>query len=64
MTVWDVLTAYVDEYGVSGQFKEGQRFVVTNLVPTQGSAWMDPRAEEGVIYLASRRDTKWRKVKA
>ncbi|KAI0785380.1 hypothetical protein BC629DRAFT_1700031 [Irpex lacteus] len=64
VTVWDVLTAYVDEYGVPGQFKEGQRFVVTNLVPTQGSAWMDPRAEEGVIYLASRRDTKWRKVKA
>ena len=62
ITVWDALTAYVDENGVAGQFKEGQRFVVTNLLPTQMKAWMR-RGEGSVVYLATRRDARWKRVK-
>jgi breast cancer 2 susceptibility protein len=62
VTVWDVLTVYLSEDSKPGSFKEGQRFVVTNLVPTQQSAWM-ARGEDSVVYLATRRDSQWRKVK-
>ncbi|KAI0348271.1 nucleic acid-binding protein [Trametopsis cervina] len=62
ITVWDVLSAFVSEDGKAGLFKEGQRFVVTNLIPTQHSAWM-PRGPDSVIYLATRRDSRWRRHK-
>ncbi|KAJ7492322.1 hypothetical protein FB451DRAFT_1217887 [Mycena latifolia] len=52
ITVWDALGA---------GFEVGQRYGVSNLVPTAQSAWMDcePGSE---IYLSTRRDSKWRRL--
>ncbi|KAJ7109900.1 hypothetical protein C8R44DRAFT_800881 [Mycena epipterygia] len=52
LTVWDVL-------GMG--FEVGQRYSVTNLVPTAQSAWMDC-GMGSEIYLSSRRDSKWKRM--
>ncbi|KAF8971700.1 hypothetical protein BDZ97DRAFT_1901423 [Flammula alnicola] len=49
LTVWDVLGLTLDEGSRAGTFEVGQRFMATNLVPTQQSA--------------TRRDTRWTKIK-
>ncbi|KAI0931562.1 hypothetical protein AcV5_004980 [Taiwanofungus camphoratus] len=62
ITVWDVLNVTHDEGGRAGHFEAGQRFLVTNLMPSKQSAWMavDYDAE---VYLTTRRDTGWTRVK-
>ncbi|TFK77416.1 hypothetical protein BDN72DRAFT_852512 [Pluteus cervinus] len=44
------------------ELKVGQRYIVTNLTPTQQKAWMGnvPGSE---VYLATRRDSKWIRLK-
>ncbi|KAF8167376.1 hypothetical protein B0H34DRAFT_14333 [Crassisporium funariophilum] len=62
VTVWDVLNLQLAEGGRAGSFECGQRFLVTNLIPTQMGAWMDcePGSE---VYLSTRRDTRWTKIR-
>ncbi|KAJ3508616.1 hypothetical protein NLJ89_g5662 [Agrocybe chaxingu] len=62
LTVWDVLSLNLDEGSKAGSFECGQRYLATNLVPTSPNAWMDtqPGSE---IYLSTRRDTRWRRIK-
>ncbi|KAF7436471.1 hypothetical protein PC9H_003304 [Pleurotus ostreatus] len=63
LTAWDVLKLTFSEGGEAGSFQVGQRFQVTNLVPSQRSAWMD--LEPGsMVYLSTRNDTRWTKLKA
>jgi len=63
MTVWDVLSLSLDEGSKAGDFACGQRYLAVNLMPTSQSAWMD--CESGSeIYLSTRRDTRWTRLKA
>ncbi|KAJ7103228.1 hypothetical protein B0H15DRAFT_811512 [Mycena belliarum] len=52
VTVWDALGT---------GFEVGQRYGVSNLVPTAQSAWMDCEAGSE-IYLSTRRDSRWKRV--
>ncbi|KAK2461438.1 hypothetical protein APHAL10511_005901 [Amanita phalloides] len=61
ITVWDVLGISFEEGGARGAFSVGQRYLVTNLIPTQQSAWMncEPGSE---IYLSTKRDSRWTRL--
>ncbi|KDQ63249.1 hypothetical protein JAAARDRAFT_75716 [Jaapia argillacea MUCL 33604] len=61
LTVWDVLSLRFSEGGKPGSFEEGQRFMVTNVIPSQQGAWMANEADSEV-YLSTRRDSKWTKL--
>ncbi|KAI0323005.1 hypothetical protein OF83DRAFT_1048027 [Amylostereum chailletii] len=61
ITVWDVLTLSFDD-GKPGYFKEGQRFLITNLQPTQHGAWMRHTDEDSRVYLCTRRNSRWTKL--
>ncbi|KAF9531916.1 hypothetical protein CPB83DRAFT_867793 [Crepidotus variabilis] len=62
LTVWDVISLSLDEGSSGGNFVVGQRYVATNLLPQQQSSWMD--CELGSeIYLSTRRDTRWTRIK-
>jgi breast cancer 2 susceptibility protein len=78
MTVWDVLGLSLGE-GDTENFQAGQRFrvsmkakyvncsgmnlfQVTNLIPTQQNAWMN-RDEGSEVYLATRRDSRWTRIR-
>ncbi|KAJ8523365.1 hypothetical protein ONZ45_g224 [Pleurotus djamor] len=63
ITVWDVLNLTFSEGGKPGAFEIGERFLVTNLIPRQPSAWMGYEAG-AMVYLSTRRDTRWTKLKA
>lgn len=55
LTVWDAAQ-------LGDELQEGRRFWVTNLVPTSKTAWRKPD-EAADVFLATRRDTKWRPVR-
>jgi len=60
ITVWDVMNVVLKEGGKPGDFREGQTFMVTNLIPSQQSAWMAPDSDGGSeIYLSTRKDSRW-----
>lgn len=63
LTVWDVLQLTPSEGHAAGTFETGQRYLVTNLMPTQPSAWMgcEPGSE---VYLSTRRDSRWTTIKS
>ncbi|KAJ7754932.1 hypothetical protein DFH07DRAFT_885991 [Mycena maculata] len=52
LTVWDVLGLSTDV---------GQRYAVTNLIPTAQNSWMDCGAGSE-IYLSTRRDSKFKRL--
>ncbi|KAH9170557.1 hypothetical protein EDB89DRAFT_1977284 [Lactarius sanguifluus] len=60
LTCWDVLSLSFDG-ATAGHFKEGQRFQITNLMPTQKSAWMDRHAEGSHVYVSSSKISRWTK---
>jgi len=64
LTVWDVLTLHLDEGSnkPGGGFDVAQRYMATNLMPQQQSAWMncEPGSE---VYLCTRRDTRWTRIR-
>ncbi|EIM83586.1 uncharacterized protein STEHIDRAFT_62664, partial [Stereum hirsutum FP-91666 SS1] len=62
ITVWDVLSLSFDEGRQPGTFKEGQRFLVSNLLPSQHGAWMPTTGDDPHIYLSTRRDSRWRRL--
>ncbi|KAI6047891.1 hypothetical protein EDC04DRAFT_2555648 [Pisolithus marmoratus] len=57
ITVWDAVSLTTGEDSMMG-FETGQRYLVTNLIPTQPSAWMD-RSPGSVVYLATKRNSRW-----
>lgn len=57
ITVWDAVSLTTGEESMKG-FETGQRYLVTNLIPTQPSAWMD-RSPGSVVYLATKRNSRW-----
>ncbi|KAI9511878.1 hypothetical protein F5148DRAFT_178985 [Russula earlei] len=61
LTVWDVLSLGFDGTP-AGHFKEGQRFQVTNLLPTQKNAWMDRGVEGAHVYLSTSKTSRWIKL--
>ncbi|KAF8846093.1 hypothetical protein BDN67DRAFT_891569, partial [Paxillus ammoniavirescens] len=61
VTVWDV-PALSAEGWTGPPFTPEQRFLVTNLVPVQPSAWMD-RSSGSEVYLSTRKDTKWTRIR-
>ncbi|KAJ8593227.1 hypothetical protein M405DRAFT_786267 [Rhizopogon salebrosus TDB-379] len=61
LTVWDVLNLTIAEGSNTGDFKVGQRFLVTNLLPKQMSAWMK-RGPGSEVYLATTKNTKWKRL--
>ncbi|KAH9958901.1 hypothetical protein BGW80DRAFT_1372376 [Lactifluus volemus] len=61
LTVWEVLSLAFDGAPV-GQFKEGQRFQVTNLLPTQKTAWMDRGVDDSHVYLSTSKISRWSKL--
>ncbi|KAI0050561.1 hypothetical protein FA95DRAFT_1486944 [Auriscalpium vulgare] len=63
VTVWDVLSLALDESAAAGAFREGQRYRVTNLVPSQKSAWMDA-GPDSHVYLSTGRGSKWMKMRS
>ncbi|KAH6917048.1 BRCA2, oligonucleotide/oligosaccharide-binding, domain 1-domain-containing protein [Coprinopsis sp. MPI-PUGE-AT-0042] len=62
ITVWDVDTLALTEGGQPGSFQVGQRYMISNLVPTQASSWMkdEPGAE---IYLTANRRSQWLRIR-
>ncbi|KAF9469825.1 hypothetical protein BDZ94DRAFT_1286396 [Collybia nuda] len=58
LTVWDALNLNFFEGREGGAFDIGQRFLVTNLIPTQQRAWMDNEPGSDV-YMCTRRDSRW-----
>ncbi|KAF8274325.1 hypothetical protein EI94DRAFT_850937 [Lactarius quietus] len=60
LTAWDVLSLSFDG-ATKGPFREGQRFSITNLLPTQKSAWMDRHAEGSHVYVSSSKISRWTK---
>ncbi|KAI8990626.1 hypothetical protein BD414DRAFT_514365 [Trametes punicea] len=63
ITLWDPLKMVFSESGNPGEIKEGQRFLVTNLIPNQPSAWMAP-GPGAVVYLVSKRTSRWTNIKS
>ncbi|KAG2756480.1 hypothetical protein P692DRAFT_20765976 [Suillus brevipes Sb2] len=61
LTVWDVLNLSIAEGSQAGEFKLGQKFLVTNLMPKQASAWMD-RGPGSEVYLATTKNSRWRRL--
>ncbi|KAG2149643.1 hypothetical protein BD769DRAFT_1407364 [Suillus cothurnatus] len=61
LTVWDVLNLSIAEGSQAGEFKLGQKFLVTNLMPKQVSAWMD-RGPGSEIYLATTKNSRWKRL--
>ncbi|KAG1754940.1 uncharacterized protein EDB91DRAFT_1214138 [Suillus paluster] len=61
LTVWDVLNLLIAEGSKAGEFKVGQKFLVTNLMPKQISAWMD-RGPGSEVYLSTTKNTRWKKL--
>ncbi|KAH9058304.1 hypothetical protein EDB87DRAFT_1685476 [Lactarius vividus] len=61
LTCWDVLSLSFDG-AAAGHFKEDQRFQITNLTPTQKSAWMDRYAEGSHVYVSSSKISRWTKL--
>ncbi|KAF8625213.1 hypothetical protein AX15_005515 [Amanita polypyramis BW_CC] len=61
ITVWDVLKLSFEEGGSKGPFEAGQRYLVTNLIPTQQKAWMN-REPGSEIFLSTRRDSRWSRL--
>lgn len=57
ITVWDVVSLTTCEDSMKG-FEIGQRYLVTNLIPTQPSAWMG-RSPGSVVYLQTKRNSRW-----
>ncbi|KAJ7651639.1 hypothetical protein DFH06DRAFT_1094705 [Mycena polygramma] len=55
LTVWDVV-------GRAEGLDVGQRYMVTNLVPTAQSAWMGCEEVGSEIYLTSTRRSQWKKL--
>ncbi|KAG8219560.1 hypothetical protein J3R82DRAFT_511, partial [Butyriboletus roseoflavus] len=58
ITVWDVPGVSIPDGCTQSPFVPGQRYLVTNLVPTQASAWMDC-SSGGEVYLSTRKNSKW-----
>uniref|UniRef100_V5GGE5 BRCA2 OB1 domain-containing protein n=2 Tax=Kalmanozyma brasiliensis (strain GHG001) TaxID=1365824 RepID=V5GGE5_KALBG len=55
----EVLLTVYDAGKLGDELREGRRFLVTNLMPSERSAWR--KADEAAdISLCTRRDTKWR----
>ncbi|KAN0059845.1 hypothetical protein ACQY0O_008419 [Thecaphora frezii] len=54
LTVWDAAS-------LGDGLREGARFVVTNLVPTQKRSWRRPD-DAADVFLSTRRDTRWTRV--
>ncbi|KZP25285.1 hypothetical protein FIBSPDRAFT_820691 [Athelia psychrophila] len=63
LTVWDALALSLSEGSKGGAFEAGQRFMVTSLVPTQPNAWMGREESDSEVYLSSRRDSRWTRLK-
>jgi len=63
LTVWDALNLSHSEGSQAGSFESGQRFMVTNLIPTQASAWMSHDEADSEVYLSTRRDSRWTRLK-
>ncbi|KAG1783569.1 hypothetical protein EV702DRAFT_1054261 [Suillus placidus] len=61
LTVWDVLNLSIAEGSQAGEFKLGQRFLVTNLMPKQASAWMD-RGPGSEVYLSTTKNSRWKRL--
>ncbi|KAG1885542.1 hypothetical protein F4604DRAFT_1726659 [Suillus subluteus] len=61
LTVWDVLNLSIAEGSQAGEFKLGQKFLVTNLMPKQVSAWMD-RGPGSEVYLATTKNSRWKRL--
>ncbi|KAH8102418.1 hypothetical protein BXZ70DRAFT_928500 [Cristinia sonorae] len=57
LTVWDIDQLQMEE-GESEGIKPGQRFMVTNLVPTQMRSWTGVEGD-GYVFLSTRRDSRW-----
>jgi len=62
LTVWNIMSLTLDEGSRAGDFAVGQRYLIFNVVPTSLGAWMD-REPGSEIFLSTRRDTKWVKIK-
>lgn len=63
LTVWDALSLSHSEGSKAGSFEAGQKFMVTNLMPTQPNAWMNRDEVDSEVYLSSRRDSRWTSLK-
>ncbi|KAH9947131.1 hypothetical protein B0H21DRAFT_364507 [Amylocystis lapponica] len=62
ITIWDILGYTFSEGGQAGAIKEGQRFKVSNCIPTTRSAWMKV-AVDAEVYLTAGRGCRWMRVK-
>ncbi|KAF9454198.1 hypothetical protein P691DRAFT_754960 [Macrolepiota fuliginosa MF-IS2] len=63
LTVWDVLSLTLSEGVEPGTIKTGSRFLITNLIPQQQSAWMGTTKLKSQIFLTTTRSSKWRILK-
>ncbi|KAI0828884.1 hypothetical protein BC628DRAFT_1408952 [Trametes gibbosa] len=61
ITLWDPLKVVFSENGNPGEIKEGQRFLVTNLMPNQANSWMAP-GPGAEVYLVSKRTSRWTNI--
>ncbi|KZT73350.1 hypothetical protein DAEQUDRAFT_465445 [Daedalea quercina L-15889] len=61
--VWDILNFVQTEGGKPGHFAAGERYLVSNLMPSHKNAWMAPGID-AVVYFNTMRNTRFHKVKS
>ncbi|CAL1694441.1 unnamed protein product [Somion occarium] len=63
ITVWNVLELHVSEGAAAGSFSPGQRFMITNVIPSQKGAWGKDPDEASMIYLVTRKDSRFTRIR-
>lgn len=63
LTVWDALSLCHSEDGQAGTFEVGQKFMVTNLLPSSTASWEHITTENSQIFLATQRSSRWTRLR-
>ncbi|KAH9923670.1 uncharacterized protein B0H18DRAFT_1014556 [Fomitopsis serialis] len=60
--IWDILKCVQTEGGKPGHFEVGERYLISNLMPSHKTAWMAPDID-AAVYFNTTQSTRIQKVK-
>ncbi|TFY61563.1 hypothetical protein EVJ58_g4449 [Rhodofomes roseus] len=60
--IWDILNYVQTEGGKPGQFTEGERYIVSSVMPSHKTAWMEPDTG-AMVYFNTTKSTRFQRVK-